>query len=604
MSFFSELKRRNVTRVAIAYGVGGWLITEVASVLLPTFAAPDWVLKVLIAALMLGFPLAILFSWAYELTPDGLKKESDIARDESNTGHTAKKLDLAVIVLLVAGIAFLLLDRFVLEPGGHADNSQVASDQAPGHVAENARTSIAVLPFVDMSPKGDQAYFADGISEEILNVLARIDGLSVASRTSSFAYKGLRNNIPAIARELDVNHILEGSVRKSGNRVRITAQLIETGSDRHLWSHTYERDLDDIFAIQEEIAEAILAELKTALKIEDTSVKVTAATENMTAYQLYLEGRGLFLKRRNFQRALTVLEKAVQLDPGFARAWEQLAATYAVVESWGLSGRPFGELALEAADQALQLDPALSMPHAVRGSITGMDRLDWEQGFQHLDLAIQADLKNATAYLWRAIINLQLGYFDAADADIKRCLKIDPAYGNCRKREALIALIQGDEPRAIDRFMDAEIHGNGSISSRFGPALVHSGHRYAVFVALAALFDRLEVKDTPPYALILDALGGATLRADQIAQINDFLSSNDLKKKYFQTLMLATRQFDQVFVSRYGAMLWQPPLLDPAAEQHFKRLAADLKAPQYWRKHGFPPQCKPLGVDDYVCTMP
>jgi len=606
LGLFAELKRRNVLRVATGYAVLCWLILQIADVLLNALELQSGYSKFIVVLLLLGAIPVLVFSWVYELTPEGLKKEADIPRPDSITPHTARKLDLAVIVLLVASVSVLLLDRLVLKPAQITAYTQAATASQPQRPVVDVQPSIAVLPFVDMSADGDQEYFADGISEELLNVLVRVDGLSVASRTSSFAYKGLHKNLPAIARELNVGHILEGSVRKSRNRVRITAQLIETASDRHLWSETYDRDLDDIFAIQEEIASAILQQLKTALKIEsiDSTIKVAAATENLTAYDLYLQGHELFIKRQHFERAITALETAVQLDPGFARAWEQLGATYAVVESWGLTGRPFGKLALKAADQALKLDPALSMPHAVRAQVSGTDVFDWETSFKHLDRAIQADSNNATAYLWRAINYLQLGFFDKADADIQRCLQIDPAYGNCRKREALIALLTGDEQRAVDLFMATEIDGNYSIPDRFFPALVHTGHRYAVFAQLKNSLDRLELNNTPPYALMMDAWGGAALRDDQLAQLNDFIRNDEVMKLTGLSFLLALHLYERIPVlPPYGANLWQHELLDPAAHIHFKRLATGLKAPQYWRKHGFPPQCRPLGDDDFECGV-
>ena len=238
MSFFNELNRRNVTRVAVAYGVAGWLLTEVASVVLPTFEAPGWVLQVLIALLIMGFPLALVFAWVYELTPEGLKKESEIQSENSITSHTARKLNLVVIVLLVIAIGMVAFDRFIAR-----DTTTPAAAVTPVQQAQDdgAIPSVAVLAFQNMSTDAENEFFADGISEEILNLLADVSGLSVASRTSAFAYKSKTLPIPEIAKALNVRYVLEGSVRKAGEQVRVTAQLIDAETDRHLWSDTYDQ---------------------------------------------------------------------------------------------------------------------------------------------------------------------------------------------------------------------------------------------------------------------------------------------------------------------------------------------------------------------------
>ncbi len=220
-----------------------------------------------------------------------------------------------------------------------------------------------MLPFVNMSADPEQEYFSDGISEEILNVLVRVDGLKVASRTSSFTYKGENLDIPEIARQLKVGNIVEGSVRKSGNRVRITAQLIDTRDDRHLWSDTFDRELTDIFAIQDEIANAIVDALKSELNIGLGAVKVESATDNLDAYDLYLKARGMFIARQNLDVANQLFEQATQLDPEFALAWEGLAASQWVSTDWltgdGIDHR---QLAVVAADKALALDKAFRCP--------------------------------------------------------------------------------------------------------------------------------------------------------------------------------------------------------------------------------------------------
>ena len=304
-NFFSELKRRNVVKVGVAYAVVGWILVEVSSVVLPGFGAPDWVFKVTMYLVFLGFPLAVIFAWAFEMTPEGLKLEKDIDRDQSITKRTGRKLDFAIIGLLVVALGVSLKLHFT----GEAMTDAVSPDSA------SSDKSIAVLPFVNMSDDPANEYFSDGIAEELLNVLVRVKGLEVASRTSSFRFKESELSIPEIADELNVDHVLEGSVRKAGNQVRITAQLIDVKTDRHLWSDSYDRELKDVFAIQEEISNSIVAALKVALGAEDQGAIAEAAkpTDNLEAYQLYLQGRYNWQRRGTgpLRKSIEQLERAV-----------------------------------------------------------------------------------------------------------------------------------------------------------------------------------------------------------------------------------------------------------------------------------------------------
>ena len=327
MSFFSELKRRNVIRVAAAYIVIGWLLLQVADILTPALHLPEWILSAIALVLMLGIVPALLFSWAYELTPDGLKKDSEVDSASSNTSHTAKKLDVITIIAVV-GIAALVIWQQSNPPSPSETVEPIVTAMDAGIVD----ASIAVLPFADLSPGGDQAHFSDGIAEEILNVLVRIESLKVASRTSAFGFKGQEAlGIPLIAERLQVRHVLEGSVRKSGNTVRITAQLIDAKTDAHLWSDTFDRELttENIFAVQDEIAGAIVAQLGAMLGddgIAQSTVKVK--TENLDAYDSFLKAQSLFHVRseKNVPEIIDLYTQAVAIDPNFAEAWAGLSA--------------------------------------------------------------------------------------------------------------------------------------------------------------------------------------------------------------------------------------------------------------------------------------
>ena len=278
MSLLDELKRRNVLRIAGLYLVAAWLAVQVSSTLLPMFDAPVWLSRSIVILLATGFLPALIFAWVFQLTPEGLKRESDVERAGSITPHTGKKLDRVLMMVLALALGYFAFDKFALSPQREAAlqrQKAVELDAARKEGRSEALVesygdkSIAVLPFVDMSPNKDQEYFSDGIAEELLNLLAKISQLRVISRSSAFSFKGKDIEIPEIAKRLNVAHILEGSVRKAGNQVRITVQLIDARSDTHLWSEAYDRPLDDIFAVQDEIAAAVVAQLKLKLRGAD-----------------------------------------------------------------------------------------------------------------------------------------------------------------------------------------------------------------------------------------------------------------------------------------------------------------------------------------------
>ncbi len=328
-SVWAELKRRNVVRVAIAYTVVAWLLIQVIATVFPMLNLPDWAGTLITVFLIIGFPVALLFAWAYELTPEGIKKEEHVDRAESITHLTGRKLDFVIIGVLGAAVIY-----FVSEKLFWTDTAIGSKSEASARVTEETTKSIAVLPFVNMSGDADQEYFSDGITEEILNALAGIEELAVTSRTSAFAFKEKSLSIPEIAKELGVTHVLEGSVRKSGERLRITAQLIVVESDRHLWSETYDRELTDIFALQDEIS----ANIRTALKLSllgEVDPRSESGTVNPDAYDLYLHGlqQAALNTYHSYAEAESYFQQAIDIDPAFVRAYAALGWAY-VHQSW------------------------------------------------------------------------------------------------------------------------------------------------------------------------------------------------------------------------------------------------------------------------------
>jgi len=617
-SLFEELKRRNVIRVGIAYVVGSWLLVQGADLIFDLIGADDWVLRAVASVLALGFIPVVVFAWAYELTPEGIRKEKDIDRNHSVTQHTAKKLDIATMVLLLAAIGLLALDRALPEKPAavsiSASSSQSPAEQSnisdPGLAAATRAepNSIAVLPFADMSAEGDQEYFSDGISEELLNLLVRVDGLRVASRTSSFAYKGMTSNVPQIASELKVANIVEGSVRKAGNRVRITAQLIDTQQDRHLWSETYDRDLVDIFAIQDEIATSIVTALKQELGIDAAvdEIVVTADTENLDAYDLYLKGRTLFTARQRIDEALALFQSAIDLDAGFARAWEGLAAAEAVADDWlpgdGIDHIPLAEA---AARKAMELDPDLSMPYAVLGNLgakklSGTEIPDMEESIRLLDLALEKDPNNTTAWLWRGILYNNLGFFSRAVPDFDECLARDPAYLNCVQHRAAALHYQGRSEEALQAFIPSLYKNFHSMDEAFIAVLVDQGNSLAA-VALATA--RVGIPDWP-VGLWIEALEYPEEdQSARLAELDRWIaqSGKDVTALW-PDILVAMHAYERAIQYPYLKFTaFQPAYKKFRQTRWFKEFAHRMGYEAYWRAHGFPPSCRSVDEQDYSC---
>ncbi|MFB3110613.1 MAG: hypothetical protein ACE10G_01140, partial [Gemmatimonadales bacterium] len=366
-SVWAELRRRNVFRVAAAYAVVGWLIIQVVSALSSPLNLPEWFEAVTVTLLAIGFPIALLFAWAFDLTPDGIRltQRDDAATKESG----GNKLDYALIggLLVVAAVTLW----------GQLPTASV-NDLTQSFEVEEA-PSIAVLPFADMSPNGDQEYFGDGIAEELLNELTRLDGLQVAGRTSSFSFKQSDENLQAIGEALHVNFILEGSIRKDGDRVLITAQLINAADGYHLWSDTYNRELTDIFAIQEEIAASVAGALGVRLGVGGVNAFFGAGTRNVEAYEAYLQG----LPPRPGRAAarIRLFERATQLDPNYAAAWAQLGL-FNAARMWTALPEEAPALldyALPLVRRAVELDPESAQAHSLLGTIL-YAQLDWIGG--------------------------------------------------------------------------------------------------------------------------------------------------------------------------------------------------------------------------------
>jgi len=429
MSLFAELKRRNVFRVGIAYAVTAWLLIQVSDILLESIGTPPWVMQTMFVVLGVGFVITLFFAWAFELTPEGVKRESEVDRSQSITQHTGQKLNYTIIALLVLALGYFAWDKFVAQP---RDVTAAATASAALEAdLLNETHSIAVLPFINMSEDSSNEYFSDGLTEELLNMLAKIKEMRVAGRTSSFAFKGKDDDLRTIGEKLNVQSILEGSVRKDDqrNRVRITAQLINVEDGYHLWSETYDRDLDDIFAIQEEIARKVADALKVTLLGEDEARITAQAVTDMSAYDLYLRGLQQ-LNAHSFaalNEARDTFTRATEQDANYlparlklAQTWLDLAFTGAVTRAEAI------EKSQPIIASILEKDPANADAHVLMSRVMSFSRDDINREIE-LTLALDSDPRNVAALREMG----RFFYFLGGDVDkgleyVEEAERIDP----------------------------------------------------------------------------------------------------------------------------------------------------------------------------------
>lgn len=479
MSVFTELRRRNVYRIATAYVVAAWLVIQLVETIFPAFGFDEAATRLAVIVLIIGFVPAVVLAWAFEITPQGLRLDPGGDSRIGPDPRASRRLDQVIMASLVIAVAYFAFDKFVFtEPNEAAPNEAIAQVPIGG--------SIAVLPFVDMSPGGDQAYFSDGISEELLNLLSRIPELRVVSRSSSFAFKDKNTKAQDIARELDVNYILEGSVRKDGDRVRITVQLIDAQSDTHLWSGTFERELEDIFAIQDEIATSVIP----ALEIELLHKLPTTTETDPEAYMLFLQGVHFYQQRtsQGLENAVDYLLRSIEIDSGYAPTWVTLASAY--INQGHTGQRDYQdayELATKAVDEALKLNPDLPFAHSARAWIAFNFEQDYAKSAQHFRIArtlfpnsnvvlanssallthlghveesvrllsrsIALQPADSVAFEMRALRFMRLGRLEEAEADINKAIQLSPGSGSHYSNRALLRLLQG---RPLEAITDTE----------------------------------------------------------------------------------------------------------------------------------------------------
>jgi len=631
---FAELNRRNVFRVAIAYLVVTWLLLQVADVMIDNIGAPNWVFQALLMVLGIGFVVILIFSWVFELTPEGLKRDHEVDRSQTITHQTGRKLDRAIIIVLLVSVAYFVWEsRYSSHQAGVPTDETAADAESleaskPSSAGELLDPSVAVLPFADLSSQGDQEYFADGLSEEILNVLVKVDDLTVASRTSSFQFKNDELGLPEIAAKLGVTYVLEGSVRKAGETIRITGQLIEADTDRHLWSGTFDRELttENLFSIQDEIAKAIVEALRIELGISEDGLvvdTVSVSTENLSAYDTFLKGRKTFHGRRqlsDISESIALLEEATLEDPRFALGWQWLGAAYSVASGWGLHKtlpRDYPALARQAAERALELDSSLAFAHGVRGfSAIINPGGDYVFAMEQMERGLELEPNNVTLVHWYGIVLREMGFVTASMTYLDKCEDLDPAFGNCVEHRARSLMFLGEYEEALEEWnrLPGEFARMVPFEVFDAYTIAKTGQTYAARVVLSRSFEAQP--NFPVRSWIAVIQNKMDRNSEEALRVERWL--DEAKKERIE---VTSAQGDDLLlflhlsIGAYGKVdtneislgpgnvkgIWMKDFEPFQKTPQFKEIVRNMNFLPYWQARGFPPGCRGVGSDDFEC---
>jgi TolB-like protein/Tfp pilus assembly protein PilF len=592
---FQELQRRNVIRVAVAYIVVGWLVAQVADLAADAFDAPSWVMRMLIVVLLLGLPVALFLAWAFELTPEGVKKATELPANTPKDPRAGRRLNIVIMVTLAILVGWLGWEKVQ------------APEIVPVDETVTTEHSIAVLPFSDLSAEGDQVHFSEGIAEEILNLLVAVDGLTVTSRTSSFQFRNRDIGVPEIAEQLKVRYVLEGSVRKSGDTIRVTGQLIDATKDVHLWSQTFDRPLTaaNLFAIQDEISSAIVKALGETLGVNKT-VAVKAVTDDVDAYALYLEARPLFHDRRALARAEKLLAKAVELDPNFAKAWELRGAIQGLVVEYGeneFSPEESDRRSVEFAERALELDPNSATAIAtlalreINRSQGNVEYADWSAIIKDLTRAIELDPRNGSALNWRGLAHTQVGRSRDALADFETCARIEPYYTPCRSNRVFVLIALGRDDEAMDAYRG--MASDGTLRTEFAPLELFAARGEKDLFMAATNSQKMLYswrRHEELYAAFQDLSRDHTELGKDILKFA--AERGDRSSVAIEIAVVPLGIFPNGISS---ANIWVASYQRYRHSPKFRQMMRDMGVVDYWQKHGFPPQCKAIAKDDFEC---
>jgi TolB-like protein len=641
MSFWGELKRRNVVKVGLAYAVVAWLAIQIASIVVPTFDAPAWVMPTLTFVLILGFPIVLIVAWAFEITPEGIKKTAHVPLEDSITHVTGQKLNYLVTALLAVAVIFLVIDNYVLDESAEprASGDGIAMETRPTAVSAVVDAapsgsavlpnSVAVLPFLNLSPKEDEAYFAAGIHEEILNQLAKLGNLNVIARTSVMRYADTDKTIPEIARELNVGSVMEGSVRYADGQVLVTAQLIDAGTNVHLWSDSYQRDFSNIFGIQADIAMNVANALRAEFSPEEQRNIEELPTNSIEAYDHYLlaqslASQGLAVETR--ERAIAEYEQALALDPDFKLAKLGRAQSVQAL----LFAGPVGPSTLARVEQAIDaaIELADELPEAL--GLVAQRRINafqWREAEQaYLDWIERAPANDYEANLAYGTFLKNVGRARESLPYLELARRKDPLLAGPSIHLTMAYDALGDFDRAVELY------------SRMENLVGYD------FTAVLPQFWRLLARDTPA---ALDVLAGDGVSVDEMrstiaaapdapnairvfkivaadlddperglaalhAVYDDSTSDNltvmlnvGLLAAYYGDADLSVAALNRRYPAAPMAVLqfaWTPLLQDVRSHPAFKSMLEDLGLDDYWREAGWPEHCRPAGADDFACS--
>ncbi|MBS0212165.1 MAG: hypothetical protein JSR26_03160 [Proteobacteria bacterium] len=581
MHWVSELQRRKVFKVAAAWAVGGWVLIQVAATIAPQLKLPDWLPTLVTVLVGLGFPIALALAWFFDITPEGIQRDAEDAKAAS--AATAAQ--------------------------AASSNSSTAVTPSP------PRKSIAVLPFADLSPTHDQDYFSDGIAEEILNALVKLKDLKVAGRTSSFSFKGKNENLREIGRTLAVAHVLEGSVRKHGDKVRITAQLIQVDDGYHLWSESYDGELADVFDLQERIARAIVRELDVILHGDAQQRLVPVATRDPEAYALYLQATGIFNRREGprFPEAVGYLEQALRMDPQFARAHARLASIHALEPIYVPERADSASASVRRdAARAIALDPRLAEPHAAI-ALNAVQEHRFVEGREASDRALALDPDDITAVFWSGSMLINTGHIARGCALLDHALALDPLYPNALLWRGIQHFYAGDVNRADTLLRRAA--QTGLLHADLGLHLVSAAHgRRDEAIARLTQGMRVLGADLPEdgfSVLALGVHGSAANRVRALGWIEQFVGTRPrrlpdvipLALLHMNQVSLALRlacEFHTINNAQYLHILWSPQMRAARATPEFRESTRKFGLTALWDRYGPPDNCRRTADGEYV----
>ena len=606
MSLMAELKRRRVFRVAAIYGIAACVITEVSATVFPALFVPDWAITFVVVLLITGFPIAMILAWVFDIGPGGVVRTAVEAGSQSIV--ESRRGRAAYTALLVTGTVLLTLALYHFGLKGY------------GWIAQNQQSSIAVLPFENISNDPGNDYFSDGISEELLNLLAKIPNLQVAARTSSFAYRGEKVDAREVGRNLGVDTVLEGSVRWSGDdRIRITAQLIDVSNGFHLWSETYDRDLKDIFEVQDDISRKIVDALKIELVGEQQPALAATLnappTGDLQAYQYYLEARHKWRQRgeRSLTDSIELFQKALALDPSYARAASGLAAAYVVIAGYSdLPGAEGQRLAQEAVYKALMLDETLAEAHSVLALIN-VEKMNWSDAESDFYNAISFDSNDATTHQWYSYLLIRTGRLQKALEQALEAHRLEPNSPIINSHLASVYMALAENEKALFYSEEADRLGLASNVDVMPRVLIHvrRGELDEAQRLFASTFPTQGDKAPDEFfRLTIEAITDPEV-AEKLVQMTDQAGDEMPLRNQFRiylyfgaperALAVARRIVESAPMKLDLPLLWSPEGAALRAQAGFPEILESIGLVDYWQRYGWSEMCR-VSVDGISCT--